>query len=207
MNIPNKITVSRIVIVLMMIIALFVLDLTPGFVSPYIGNSGINVVYLVVAVVFIIGALTDKLDGTLARKWNQVTDLGKFLDPIADKLLVDSLLLYLIVPHFSLDTLSISLWCVLVMIIRDLVVDALRLIAANKGVVLAANGFGKAKTVLQMVAIPLVLLNGWPFTYFDASWGYFRIASIIVYLATLMSLLSGAIYVIKNISVLKEKAK
>jgi CDP-diacylglycerol---glycerol-3-phosphate 3-phosphatidyltransferase len=206
MNIPNKITLSRIAIVVGLLIALFVLDLIPGVTSPLLGNSGINLIYLVVAIVFILGALTDKLDGTLARKWNQVTDLGKFLDPVADKLLVDSLLIWLIVPHFGSANLTISIWCVLVMIIRDLVVDALRFIAASKGVVLAANIFGKLKTLFQMVAIPLVLLNGWPFSYFDLSWNpALRIASFFVYLATLASLLSGIIYLGQNLSVLKEK--
>jgi CDP-diacylglycerol--glycerol-3-phosphate 3-phosphatidyltransferase len=161
-----------------------------------------------VAVIFILGALTDKLDGYLARKWNQVTDLGKFMDPIADKLLVDSLLVWLIVPHFASGNLTISLWCVLVMIIRDLVVDALRSIAASKGIVLAANIFGKLKTVFQMVAIPLVLLNGWPFSYIDLSWDpALRIASFFVYAATLASFLSGMIYFIQNRKVFQEASK
>jgi CDP-diacylglycerol--glycerol-3-phosphate 3-phosphatidyltransferase len=208
MNIPNKITLSRIAIVLGLLIALFVLDLIPGISSPVLGNSGINLIYLIVTIVFILGALTDKLDGSLARKWNQVTDLGKFLDPIADKMLVDSLLIWLIIPHFATGNLTISLWCVLVMIIRDLVVDALRFIAASKGVVLAANIFGKMKTVFQMVAIPLVLLNGWPFSYFDLSWNpALRIASFFVYAATLASFLSGMIYLWQNRKVLKEASK
>jgi hypothetical protein len=92
----------------------------------------------------------------------------------------------------------------LVMIIRDLVVDALRFIAASKGIVLAANIFGKLKTVFQMVAIPLVLLNGWPFSYFDLSWDpALRIASFFVYAATLASFLSGMIYFIQNRKVFK----
>jgi CDP-diacylglycerol--glycerol-3-phosphate 3-phosphatidyltransferase len=90
------------------------------------------------------------------------------------------------------------------MIIRDIVVDALRSIAAAKGEVLAANVFGKMKTVLQMIAIPLVLLGGWPFTYFDAGWGYGRIAEIFVYLATLASLFSGIFYLVQNHKVFAE---
>jgi CDP-diacylglycerol--glycerol-3-phosphate 3-phosphatidyltransferase len=157
------------------------------------------VIDFVICIVFILGALTDKLDGSLARKWNQITDLGKFLDPVADKLLVDSLLIYLCLPILESSWCpGRLLWCVLVMIIRDIVVDALRMIAVTKGKVLAANVFGKLKTVLQMVAIPLVLLNGWPFTYFDSGWGYWRIAEIFVYLATLASLFSGAFYLIQN---------
>lgn len=211
MNIPNKITLSRIIIVGMMLIALFALDIVywvNPFSVPMLGNSGINVIDLVICIVFILGALTDKLDGSLARKWNQVTDLGKFLDPIADKLLVDSLLIYLCLPHFGIAlTNPIFMWCVLIMIVRDIVVDALRMIAVKNGKVLAANVFGKLKTVLQMVAIPVLLLGGWPFTYFDASWTFYRIEDILVYLATLASLFSGLFYLIKNRSVFLEGTK
>lgn len=211
MNIPNKITLSRIIIVGMMLIALFALDIVywvNPFSVPMLGNSGINVIDLVICIVFILGALTDKLDGSLARKWNQVTDLGKFLDPIADKLLVDSLLIYLCLPHFGIAlTNPIFIWCVLIMIVRDIVVDALRMIAVKNGKVLAANVFGKLKTALQMVAIPILLLGGWPFTYFDASWTFYRIEDILVYLATLASLFSGLFYLIKNRSVFLEGTK
>ena len=122
MNIPNKITLSRIIIVGMMLIALFALDIVywvNPFSVPMLGNSGINVIDLVICIVFILGALTDKLDGSLARKWNQVTDLGKFLDPIADKLLVDSLLIYLCLPHFG-----IALTNPIFMVIPDRISDA-----------------------------------------------------------------------------------
>lgn len=211
MNIPNKITLSRIIIVGMMLIALFALDIVywvNPFSVPMLGNSGINVIDLVICIVFILGALTDKLDGSLARKWNQVTDLGKFLDPIADKLLVDSLLIYLCLPHFGIAlTNPIFMWCVLIMIVRDIVVDALRMIAVKNGKVLAANVFGKLKTALQMVAIPVLLLGGWPFAYFDASWTFYRIEDILVYLATLASLFSGLFYLIKNRSVFLEGTK
>ena len=94
------------------------------------------------------------------------------------------------------------------MILRDLVVDTLRFVAASKGKVLAANLFGKLKTIFQMIALPLVMLNGWPFSYFDLSWDpLLRIATFFVYAATAMSLISGAIYVISNRSVLKEEGK
>lgn len=206
MNIPTKITVARIALVVTLLLFLFVLGFIPDLPVLYLGRPkfGINIYYFITFVIFVIAASTDYVDGHLARKWNQVTDLGKFLDPVADKLLVDSLLIYLILPHFG-ASLTIPTFCVIVMIVRDLVVDALRFIAAGKGVVLAANIFGKVKTVLQMIAIPLVLLNGWPFSYFDLNFGPWRIASIFVYLATAASLLSGIIYVVSNFSVLKEK--
>lgn len=208
MNIPTKITLSRIVMVIAMLIALFVLHFIPNLNVPvYGGDLKINLVYILMAVVFFLAALTDKIDGDLARKWNQVTDLGKFLDPVADKLLVNSMLVYLCVPHFVEDTMTIPLTCVIVMILRDLIVDAMRFVAAKKGVVMAANAFGKAKTVLQMVALPIVMLNGWPFSYFDMGWGMWRIGLILVYLATLVSFISGVIYVVQNWKVVAPEKK
>ncbi len=210
MNIPTKITVSRIVLIVLMILGLFVLSLIK-FDAPFIlganGWKGINVVYLIVFVIFAIASFTDYLDGHLARKWNQVTALGKFLDPIADKLLINSIVIFLIVPaSYAQEQIGLSIWCAILLVARDIVVDALRFIAAQKGVVIAANIFGKMKTVLEMVAVIFVLLNGFPFSYFDASWPKgLRITDWFVYLATFMSLLSGFIYVIQNRIVLKEE--
>lgn len=208
MNLPTKITVSRIIIVVGMLITLFVLSLL-NISSPILGNTGINLVYLITAFVFIVASATDWLDGYLARKNNQITDLGKFLDPIADKLLIDGLLIFLIVaPNYATGNLTFSLWCAIILIARDLIVDALRLIAVTKHTVIAANIFGKAKTVLQMVAIVAILLNDWPFSYFDGGFpAGLKIAEILVYLATLVSLISGIIYVVENRQVLKEENK
>lgn len=208
MNIPTKITTARIVLVVAMLIGLFVCDLIPGFQAPMLGESGINVVYLIACIVFILASTTDWLDGYLARKWNQVTDLGKFLDPIADKLLVNSTLVFLAIP-FSFapnQTTFIPAFCVIIMIARDLVVDALRMVAVRKNKVIAANIFGKLKTVFQMVAIPFVFLNDWPFRLFSSDWpAGLHISMFLVYLATAMSLISGVIYVIQNANVLKEE--
>ena len=163
-------------------------------------------------VVFLIASLTDWLDGYLARKNNQVTALGKFLDPIADKLLVNSMVIFLtapsvFAPYADGQIASISVWCAIILVGRDIIVDALRFIAAQRNIVIAANIFGKAKTVLQMVAIVVVLLNGWPFTYLDALNNSFPIgklvADIFVYLATFVSVLSGIIYVWQNRQVFK----
>lgn len=208
MNTPTKITFSRIIAIVLMVIALFVLwivgRINPEFVIPNIGNSGINWLYFGLFIFFLIACFTDYLDGYLARKNNQVTDLGKFLDPVADKLLINSLVIFLIVPaSYTRGQIDFSIWCAIILVARDIVVDALRFIAAQKNVVIAANIFGKLKTVLEMVAVALVLLNGWPFIYFDASWPV-RIADIFVYLATAASLISGIIYVIQNKGVFKE---
>ena len=215
MNLPNKITVSRIILIFVMIIAMFVLAFIPDFRVKSMGNSGINPIYLVFTVVFIIAAFTDMLDGKIARKCNLVTDLGKFLDPIADKLLNDAMMILLLVPQaYAWEQrrdplmLTILLICVVLMIARDLIVDALRLVAVKKNIVIAANIFGKAKTVLQMVAIPMLLLNDWPFNYFDHSWPQaLQISNWFFYFATIMSLVSGIIYVYQNRNVFKEFSK
>ena len=198
-----------------MIIAMFVLALIPDFHVKSIGNSRINPVYLVFTVFFIIGAFTDMLDGKIARKCNLVTDLGKFLDPIADKLLNDAMMIFILVPQAYAweqrrdpTMLTILLICVVLMILRDLIVDALRLVAVKKNIVIAANIFGKAKTVLQMIAIPMLLLNDWPFSYFDHNWPQsLQISNWFFYIATAMSLISGIIYVYQNRNVFKDFSK
>ena len=208
MNLPTKLTLSRIVIVVVMLIGLFTCDILCNagvFEMPTLGP--VNVAYLICFVLFIIASITDALDGKIARKYNLVTDMGKFLDPVADKLLVNLTLIYLAIPHFGLDKqATIPLFCVIIMIGRDLIIDAFRLAAASKGSILAANIFGKLKTVFQMIAIPMVFLNSWPFAYFDAGWNnYLRICNIAVYLATAMSLLSLIIYLKQNWHILTEE--
>ena len=215
MNTPTKITVTRIIAVVLMLISLFVLNIIPGFKTIEIANTGINLVYLIVFVLFVIACYTDHLDGYLARKNNQVTDLGKFLDPVADKLLINSLVIFLIapsifspyIPESCGPVVGFNMWCAIILVARDIVVDALRFIGAAKGKVIAANIFGKLKTVLEMVAIGAVLLNDFPFRYFDKGWPVgLHISDILVYLATLASLISGIIYVIQNKHVFLEKS-
>ena len=205
MNLPTKITFSRIIATIVLIAALFVLSLIPNFYVESLGNTRLNLVFLIVFVFFVIASYTDHLDGKLARKNNQVTALGKFLDPVADKLLVSSMLIFLCAPSvfasYAVGQVSfIPVWCVIIMVARDTVVDALRFIAAQKGVVIAANIFGKLKTVLQMVAIGAVLLNDFPFHYLYPSYTgfYLSVTAFLVYAATLTSFISGVIYVWQN---------
>ncbi len=199
MNLPTKITVSRIVSIVVMVITLVVLSFIKEFHSPILGLSRINLVYLILCVFFLVASFTDYLDGHLARKNNQVTNLGKFLDPVADKLLINSLIIFLVTkPHFvGADQVTVTVWTAIILVARDIVVDSLRFIAAQKNVVIAANIFGKLKTVLEMVFISVVLLNGFPFTFIDGDWNiYFvRVAEIATVAA---SVLSGAIYVVQN---------
>ena len=216
MNLPTKITVTRIIAIVAMIISLFVMNLIPDWKTIELGNTDINLVFLIIFVFFLVACYTDYLDGHLARKNNQVTDLGKFLDPVADKLLINSLVIFLIAPNMFAryipdscqPVVSFNMWCAIILVARDIVVDALRFVAASKGKVIAANIFGKLKTVLEMVAIGVVLVNGFPFRYFDANWPQgLHIADFLVYLATLASLLSGIIYVVQNRHVFKEDKK
>ena len=171
MNLPTKITFSRIIATVLLIIALFVMSLI-NFIAPTFlqtdGRYGINLVFLVIFIFFVIASYTDHLDGHLARKNNQITNLGKFLDPVADKLLINSMVIFLIAPsifarYAPQQVITFNMWCAIILIVRDIVVDALRFIAAQKNVVIAANIFGKMKTVFEMVAISFVLLNGFPF--------------------------------------------
>ena len=207
MNLPTKLTVSRIVIVVVMLLGLFTCDILymAGILTmPMIGP--INLAYFISFFLFVIASLTDMLDGKIARKYNLVTDMGKFLDPVADKLLVNLTLIYLALPHFGTNNAVIPVSCVIIMIGRDLIIDAFRLVASTKGSVVAANIFGKLKTVFQMVAIPMVLLNSWPFAYFDADWNnYLRICNIAIYIATAMSLISLIIYLKQNWHILTDK--
>ena len=215
MNLPTKITFSRIIATVILIITLFVLSVIPGLSTPKLGDTRINLIFLCVFAFFVIASYTDHLDGKLARKNNQVTDLGKFLDPVADKLLVNSMLIFLCAPWvfapYAVEQISfIPVWCVIIMVARDIVVDALRFIAAQKGVVIAANIFGKLKTVLQMVAIGAVLLNDFPFHYIypnNPYPQYLSVTAFLVYFATLTSLISGIIYVVQNRKAFLEEKK
>ena len=207
MNLPTKITFSRIIATVILIITLFVLWILGNhnlINLPELGNTRINLIFLVIFAFFVIASYTDHLDGKLARKNNQVTDLGKFLDPVADKLLVSTMLIFLcsreFAPYNHEQNVLIPVWCVIIMVARDTVVDALRFIAAQKGTVIAANIFGKLKTVLQMVAIGAVLLNDFPFHYIypNNNNPYLTVTSFLVYAATLVSFISGVIYVWQN---------
>ena len=217
MNLPTKITVSRIVasaVIFVTLLTFYIISqINPSFATPYLalGDVKIDIFFIILLVVFIIVAFTDMVDGKLARSRNEVTTLGKFLDPIADKLLVNSMLIFLcavniLAPYNKTNPVGISAWCVILMVARDIVVDSLRLIAVNKNVVIAANIFGKMKTVFQMIAIGVVLANDFPFALFDQGFpAGLRISDILVYIATTISVISGIIYVIQNKKVFKEE--
>ena len=151
MNLPNKLTVFRMILVPIFIII--------GYVG-LLGGLDLTTTFIIMDVIFIVASVTDKLDGTIARKNNLVTNFGKFLDPIADKILVISALVMLV--EFG----KIPAWIPIIVIAREFLVSGYRMIAVqNNGQVIAANICGKLKTVTQMVAIILVFFD--KFNFFD----------------------------------------
>lgn len=193
MNTPNKITITRFILTIILI-AIMVFPYNSYNINiPYLGNTGFNVIDLVGCIIFIVASITDFIDGHLARKNNLVTDFGKFMDPLADKFLVNSSLIILAVQKSNLLPVLI----VVLMIGRDIAVDGIKLISAKKGRTVAANIYGKLKTVFQMIAIPVIFLNGFPFNYLLKENTYI-ITIILASLACLMSLISGVIYIYQN---------
>lgn len=180
MNLPNKLTVMRIILVPVVVILYFAID---PLIMVFDSVSGLCLRDIVTFIIFAVASITDMLDGQIARKNNLITSFGKFADPIADKLLVNTLLILMVYSH------QIPVIAVLLMIARDLIVDGLRMIASNHGEVVSAGFFGKLKTVLQMLGLCLVLLRNWPFVYLGLP-----IDQIVIWCATIVSLYSGYIY-------------
>lgn len=219
MNTPNKITSIRLALAFVVIIV-FSLSFIPASATfapeIVIGqlHMGFNWIDIVCCILFIIASITDAIDGHIARSRNLVTDFGKFLDPFADKFLVDSSLLLLCVRldwsgHYQVMPFLIALF-----IGRDLAMDGLRMVAAGKGTILAANIWGKVKTSVQMGLIPVLFLNGFPFSLIPNelnlnSWLTTRfqytyiLTNIFVLITLFFSLLSLGIYLYKNRAVLK----
>ena len=185
MNLPNKFTVLRIVLVpIVCIIWLFPysqFDINIGYFNFY----GINVSYLniVVLILFCLASITDLLDGQIARKKNLVTTFGKFADPIADKLLVNMMLIIMAYKHM------IPVVPVILMLLRDIVVDGCRMIAANNGVVVSAGILGKMKTVFQMISIIIILINNLPFELWQIP-----VADIMIWFTSFISVAGGYSY-------------
>ena len=178
MNIANKITLVRIFLV-----PFFVLFKLTDF-TPY--ND------IIAFAIIVIATITDKLDGSIARKYNLVTDFGKFLDPIADKLLVSSALICLTTEG------KIPPWVTIVIIGREFIISAFRLVCADTGKTVAATWWGKSKTIAQMVTIIVLLLN---IPQLDI------LGTILIYVSLALTIISLVDYFVKNINVLKECSK
>ncbi|KAA0547870.1 CDP-diacylglycerol--glycerol-3-phosphate 3-phosphatidyltransferase [Bacillus sp. BGMRC 2118] len=184
MNLPNKITVSRIFLIPLFLIVMLV---------PFewgdlqVGDFSLPVTHLVGAIIFIIASCTDWIDGYYARKLNLVTNLGKFLDPLADKLLVSAALITLVELQLA------PAWMVIVIISREFAVTGLRLVLAGEGEVVAANMLGKIKTWAQIIAVSALLLHNLPFELVNIPF-----AMISLWVAVIFTIYSGWDYFVKN---------
>lgn len=185
MNLPNKITIGRIILSLLMIIILLVPWYNLGIEFPeYVINGEVlSLKYIIAGIIFLIASLTDFIDGYLARSRNMVTDFGKVADAIADKILVNGLLIIL-----AYDRM-IPVLIPVVIITRDIIVDSCKMISGNKGKVVAASWLGKAKTMCMMIGLTLVLFNNVPFVYINLP-----VDTILLLAATLLSIISGCQY-------------
>lgn len=196
MNLPNKITISRIVLIP---IFMFFAFPYPEFMQQ-IRFPGLSFLAeyrsLIALLLFIIAAATDALDGHIARKYQLVTDFGKFLDPIADKLLVTVALLSVMAAR------PVYAWATMIILIREFIVTGLRLVAGTKGVVIAAGNLGKLKTVTQTVGLAVLL--GAPGFAQPVSGIASVVGDIIMTAAVILTIVSGIEYLYKNRAVLRE---
>lgn len=183
MNLPNRITIARIMLIPVIMVFLQVKTF------PVIHLETFTITYnqILATLVFIIAASTDGLDGYIARKRKLVTNLGKLLDPLADKLLVTAVLVYLV------ELGKIDAWIVIVIIGREFAVTGLRQIALLEGIVMAASKLGKWKTGIQITAIIALLINNFPFNFIN-----FRFDLICVWAAVIITVYSGVDYFVKN---------
>ena len=185
MNLPNKLTLGRIIAV-------------PFFILAYMTEH-----FLLALIIFILASLTDMLDGQLARKKNLITNFGKIMDPLADKVLVYSAFCLMVSDG------TMPAWMLIVILAREFIVAGVRTVAASEGIVIAADMAGKIKTVLQMIAVPMILLyryldplNG-PGIMYELPGFMWTYGRIILWASVAMTIYSGAMYIVKNKEVFK----
>lgn len=197
MNLPNKITVSRIILAILILILLVFPWYQVGIEFPkYVikGNILIDLKYIIAGILFVIASVTDFIDGHLARKHNLVTDFGKVMDAIADKVLVNGLLVILACNGF------ISVVVPVVIITRDIFVDSIKMVAGSKKGAVGASWTGKVKTICMMVGLSLVMFYNLPFELLNV-----RVADILILAATILSVVSGCQYYLNNKDVFANK--
>lgn len=182
MNLPNKLSFMRVLLIPVLVLFYY---------FPTIGLFDTNVGYYGLSIIFIVASLTDFLDGYIARKYNLVTTFGKFIDPLADKLLVMAALLVLN------DKGIIPMWITLVILSREFVVTGIRLIAVGEGKIIAASGLGKYKTASTMIALILLLL----FPYSDM---FEFVGMVVLYIGLALTVISGVDYFNKNKTIILE---
>lgn len=182
MNLPNKLTILRVILIPVFVVFLLASDA----IGPWSVYTAL--------IIFIVASLTDLLDGKIARKYNLVTNFGKFMDPLADKLLVISAL----VCYVDMD--RIPAWIVLIIIAREFIISGFRLVAAESGVVIAASYWGKIKTTVQMITIIFMMPD------FGGT-VVFWIEQVLIYASLILTVVSLADYIIKNKNVLLNGGK
>ncbi len=176
MNLPNKLTILRVCMI-------------PFFVVFMLGDITGAADQWIAAAIFVIASFTDFLDGNIARKYNLVTNFGKFMDPLADKLLVCSAMICLV------EMGRLPAWIVIIIISREFIISGFRLIASDNGVVIAASYWGKFKTVFQMIMIVVLILN---------LSGFGIVETVLIWISLILTVVSLVDYIVKNIGVLKD---
>lgn len=197
MNLPNKITISRIVLsIALLVLLVFPFDLCEIEIPSYLvfGKINISLLYIIGGVIFLIASLTDFIDGNIARKKGLVTDFGKVMDAIADKVLVNGTLVVLAC-NGLIDTII-----PVIIITRDIFVDSIKMVAGSKGCAVGASILGKLKTICMMTGLTLTFFSNIPFELIGID-----VATGLLYVAAVLSIVSGIQYYIVNKEYFKEK--
>lgn len=196
MNLPNKLTIFRMILIVPFVILLLGGFHEWGWFTAIFGGI-LEYVDFIALAIFIIASLTDLVDGKIARKYNLVTNFGKFMDPLADKLLVCSALICLV------EMGRIPGWIVILIIAREFIISGFRLVASDKGVVIAANYWGKFKTTFQMIMVCMMIANNEVIPEAIRG-GYQILTDIIMWIALALTVISLVDYVWKNRSVMAD---
>lgn len=187
MNLPNKLTIFRVILIVPFVVILL------GGEAGWFGNN-VLIPDVIALAVFVVASLTDLVDGKIARRYNLVTNFGKFMDPLADKLLVSAALIALV------DMGRIPAWVVILIISREFIISGFRLIASNNHVVIAASYWGKFKTTFQMIMVCLMIVN------LGAMFPWMQIVTdIVMWIALALTVISLIDYLVKNRNVMKEQ--
>ena len=197
MNLPNKITMGRIVLSIMLLILLVFPFSLCGIDFPkyeLFGTINVNLLYIIGGVIFLIASLTDFIDGNIARKRNLVTDFGKVMDAIADKVLVNGVLVVLACNGVINEIIPV------IIITRDIFVDSIKMVAGSKGKAVGASILGKLKTICMMSGLTLTFFYNIPFELINLD-----VANGLLYIACVLSIISGVQYYLVNKEAFKEK--
>ncbi len=195
MNVANKLTMLRIfltvILITLLLFPFYMVNI--DFPKYIIGTITVDLKYFIAAIIFAVASITDFLDGHIARKYNMVTDFGKMVDAIADKMLVNSSLIILSSQGFVSPIITV------IIIFRDTVVDTIKMIAGSKGKVIAAIKTGKVKTTFLMLGVVLTMCYNLPFELFNLN-----VAGFLLILATIFSVISGVQYYVMNKDIIFE---